>query len=117
MITERQISEILAQYKKHGWNLRRVLLSAETSENLSASLSLFGQAEIVASELNAAWFSRPSNEGREAWELRYLSATPFALVEVFEKDDEEEVREEICREMETRLIEQASKIGSRRSLD
>jgi len=113
MIGEQEISEILAQYKKHGWNLRRVLLSAETSENLSASL--FGQAEIVASELNAAWFSRCSFEGREAWELRCLSTMPFALVEVFEEDDDEEVREEIRREMETRLTEQASKTGSRKS--
>ncbi len=110
MIGEQQINEILAQYKKHGWNLRRVLLSAETSENLSASL--FKQTEIVASELNAAWFSRSSKEGREAWELRHLSATPFALVEVFEEDDEEKVREEIRKEMETRLLEQASKTGS-----
>ena len=111
MIDERQIGEILAQYKKHGWNLRRVLLSASAKEKLPASL--FGQAEIISSELDAAWFSRASPEGREAWELRSLSTAPFALVEVFEEDDEEEVREEARREMETRLTEQTSSIESR----
>jgi len=111
MIDERQTSEILAQYKKHGWNLRRVLLSALAQEKLPASL--FGQAEIISSELDAVWFSRASPEGREAWELRSLSTAPFALVEVFEEDDEEEVREEARREMETRLTEQTSSIESR----
>lgn len=113
MIGEEQIKEILAQYKKHGWNLRRVLLSAEISKILS--VSMFGQAEIISSQINAAWFSRPSTEGSEAWELRHFSTTPFALVEVFEEDDEEEAREEIRSEMETRLTEQASKAGSRKS--
>lgn len=113
MIGAEQIKEILEQYKKHGWNLRRVLLSAKASENTPASL--FGQTEIVRSELNAAWFSRASTEGREAWELRHLSATPFALVKVFEADDAEAVREEIRTALETRLNEQASKAGSRKS--
>ena len=111
MITAEQVKEILAQYKKHGWNLRRVLLCAETSENLFRTL--FGQAEIISSEINAAWFSRAAFEGRETWELRHLSATPFALIEVFEEDDDEAVREEIRNEMETRLTEQASKTGRR----
>ena len=113
MIGAEQIKEILTQYKKHGWNLRRVLLSAKASANLPAAL--FGQAEIKQSELNAAWFSRASSEGREAWELRHLSATPFALVEVFEADEAESVREEIRTALETRLKEQASKAGSRSS--
>ena len=113
MIGAEQIKEILTQYKKHGWNLRRVLLSASAKENLPASL--FGEVEIISSELDAAWFSRRSPEGREAWELRILSTAPFALVEVFEDDDEEAVRERIRREMETQLTEQASKAGSRSS--
>jgi len=112
MIDERQTGEILAQYKKHGWNLRRVLLSAPAREKLPAFL--FGQTEIISSEFDAAWFSRASPEGREAWELRSLSTAPFALVEVFEEDDEEAVREEARREMETRLTEQASNIVNRK---
>ncbi|MGI8786494.1 MAG: hypothetical protein ACR2HG_01865 [Pyrinomonadaceae bacterium] len=112
MIDERRIREILAQYEKHGWNLRRVLLSAPTKENLPAPL--FGETEIISSETDAAWFSRPSTEGRETWELRCLSDAPFALIEVFDEDEEEVVREETRREMETRLAEQASKAGSKK---
>ncbi len=111
MINVQQMQEILLQYKKHGWNLRRVLLSAETENFLSASLkNLFGDAEIVSSEIDAAWFARPSGAGNEAWEIRHLSGMPFALVEVFESEDDEEVREEARKEMETRLSQSASKM-------
>jgi len=105
MISPEKIQAILKQYEKHGWSLRRVLLSARTK----LPPEFFGKIEIVSSESDALWFSRASAEGREAWELRSLSNAPFALVEVFETEDEEEVREEIRQEMQTRLTEQASK--------
>lgn len=107
MIGERQIREIIAQYTKHGWNLRRVLLSAPIEGH--AARTLFGQTEIVSSKLDALWFSRASHAGREAWELRRLSDAPFALVEVFEAVDDEDAREAVRQEMETRLLELASK--------
>jgi len=113
VISERQIKEILLQYERHGWNLRRVLLSEESLETLTEATrkTLFGETEIVSVEFNAVWFSRrtPGNSGSEAWELRNLSGSPFALVEVFEAEDDEEVREEARKEMETRLFMQASK--------
>lgn len=112
MIGERQILEIIAQYEKHGWNLSRVLLSAEAAGNLP--VDLFGNVEIVSAELDALWFSRRADEGRETWELRHLSNTPFALIEVFEADDDEEIREESRREMQTRLRELASKFGGKK---
>ncbi len=65
MIGAKQIQEILAQYGKHGWTLRRVLLCAQTRANLIESLeTLFGETEIVIFETDAAWFSRPSGIGR-----------------------------------------------------
>lgn len=113
MIGTAQIQAILAQYEKHGWSLRRVLLSAEARENLPEAF--FANAEIVSSGIDALWFSRASLGGREAWELRHLSGgTPYALVEVFEADDEEEVREEARSEMETRLAEVASKLSGKK---
>lgn len=115
MIGEREIKEILSQYEKHGWSLRRVLLSAENKANLTATL--FGQTEIVASDVNALWFARASFEGRETWELRHLSSVPFALVEVFETDDEEDEREDARYEMQTRLAKQASKSGNKKVTD
>ena len=110
MIEIQQIQEILSQYKKHGWNLRRVLLSDEARENLTDFMkNLFGDAEIVSSDINAVWFSRASGKNGEAWELRRLSGTPFALLEIFDDDDDEEIREEARQEMQTRMQESASK--------
>lgn len=107
MIGALQIQEILAQYKKHGWTLRRVLLSAPTRESLAADSleNLFGAAPIISFETDAAWFSRLSGIGRETWELRRLTGAPFALVEVFEDEDDETVREEARFEMEQQLSE------------
>jgi hypothetical protein len=105
MTGAQQIQQILAQYRKHGWALRRVLLCAETRESLTGSLeNLFGETQIVSFETDAAWFSRPSGIGREAWELRRLAGAPFALVEVFEDEDDEAVREEARFEMEQTLV-------------
>lgn len=99
MMTIEQIQDILSLYQKHGWKLRRILLS----EKLKKQLGDFNfEAETVEGKVDAAWFSRPSGD-KEAWELRKLSQTPYALFETFEEDDEEEVREEIRREMEARL--------------
>ncbi len=104
MIDARQIQEILTQYKKHGWSLSRVLLSAPGKEILSASLeNLFGDTEIIMSDMDAAWFFRSSGNDREAWELRRLSGTPFALIEIFDAEDDEEIREETRQEMQTQL--------------
>ena len=105
MIKAGQIAEILSLYKKHGWILRRVLLSDELEKSLQGSLEkLFGGAEIRLSEIDAAWFSRRSKADQEAWELRRLSETPYALLEVFDAEDEEEVREETRREIENQLF-------------
>ncbi len=110
MINEKQIAEILSLYKKHGWSLSRVLLSTELEKNLSGKIEdIFGKALIISSEISAVWFSRPSKHENEAWELRHLSSTPFALVEVFGADTDEDFRREKLCEMEKRLIEKSGK--------
>lgn len=112
MITGSQIAEILSVYKKHGWTLSRVLLSAELEKNLSENGGkLFGAVETVSSRIDAAWFTRPSKNNNEAWELRHLSNAPFALFEVFGADADEDFRREKLSEMENRLIEKFSKNG------
>ncbi len=107
MIGASQIQEILTLYQKHGWTLRRVLLSDALRTRISDQLeTLFGaEAAFVTSEINALWFSRASAGGNETWEIRHLSQTPFALVEVFEEDDDEEIREERRAEIEAELKE------------
>lgn len=108
MIKAQTIAEIISLYKKHGWILRRVLLSDALKNNLKDSLGkLFGKTEIISSGIDGAWFSRVSKNG-EAWELRRLSDAPFALVEVFETDLDEVSRENTLRETEKRLMKSAN---------
>ena len=107
------IREIVDTYQQHGWQLRRLLLrpetSAELTENLASdSFSLVGVRMDEAS-VDGLWFSRPSHEQREAWELRLLAENPFALFETFETDETEEQREDVRREMEARLRDYANK--------
>ncbi|MGI9035242.1 MAG: hypothetical protein ACR2GD_04295 [Pyrinomonadaceae bacterium] len=111
MIDAAQIREILSLYGKHGWTLRRVLLSDALRTRISDQLeTLFGaEAAFVTSEINALWFSRPSNGDGETWEIRHLSETPFALVEVFSGEDDEEIREERRAEMEAELKERTAR--------
>jgi len=99
------IQEIVNTYQQHGWELRRVLLRPETSNQLTAQLDSFSLDDIKVeeSQVDGIWFSRPSHEQREAWELRLLAENPFALFETFENDETEEQREEVRREMEARL--------------
>jgi hypothetical protein len=101
-----QLTEVIANYLRHGWTLRRVLLRSSTREELGDSpATIFEGAPVEESEIDALWFARPSHAGREAWELRLVAETPYALFETFEPDEPEEEREELRREMEARLRE------------
>jgi hypothetical protein len=101
------IKEIVGTYQKHGWQLRRVLLRPEVRDEFDAAFdpSLLEALQVDEGLVDALWFSRPSQAEREAWELRLVAETPFALFETFEKDETEEQREELRREMEARLRE------------
>lgn len=110
MIEASQIHEILSLYRKYGWTLERVLLSKPLEKTLAVHIEkIFGTAEIVSSEIDAAWFSRAAKNGGETWEIRHLSIVPYALLEVFEAEDDEDVREETLMEVEERLKETLNK--------
>jgi hypothetical protein len=99
-----RIGEIISAYSKHDWQLKRVLLRPETLAEFSAAGGAsFGEAIVREAAVDALWFARPSHAGREAWELRLVAETPYALFETFEADEAEEEREEVRREMEARL--------------
>ena len=107
------INEIVGTYQKHGWQLQRLLLQPETLAELHAEPG-FGVLRLDGVSVNEAsvdglWFSRRSHLEREAWELRLLAENPFALFETFEKDETEEQREEMRREMEARLRDYVKK--------
>ena len=102
--------EIIAVYQKHDWKLQRVLLRPEARAKITSDeAQIFEGASIHEGSIDALWFSRPSYGNREAWELRWLSETQYALFETFEKDEAEEAREEVRREMEARLLDYVTK--------
>ena len=101
--------ELLATYRKHGWQLRGVLLQPATRNELDTrEPQLLKDIAVREAEVDALWFSRPSHQNREAWELRLLSQNPYALFETFEPDETEEERDDVKREMEARLRDYAS---------
>jgi hypothetical protein len=95
-------SELLAVYRKHGWELRAALLQPATLAELNAQETL-SKVPIKEGAVDALWFARPSHQNREAWELRLLAQTQYALFETFEADETEEEREDVKLEMEARL--------------
>ena len=101
-----RLLEIVTTYRKHGWSLKRLLMTAETrASGAELEQTLFADAEIELSPIDALWFYRPSHEQREAWELRLVGDTPYALFETFESDESEEQRAEFRLEMEARMRE------------
>src|SRR5437879_5508721 len=103
MATLKLIEEIIATYRRHEWQLRRVLLSPMTRKSIAENI--FGDAIIQDSEIDALWFSRPSHKGAEAWELRLIAEQQYALFEAFEPDESEDQRDEVRQEMEARMRE------------
>ncbi len=101
------IKEIIRTYQKHGWLLRRILSRPESRIGFETALNdqELNSVQMEEAEVDALWFSRPSHAQREAWELRLVSDNAFALFETFEKDETEDQREEMRREMEARLRE------------
>ena len=99
------VGDIIAQYEKHGWRLRRALLSDEGRSRFAAVLP---DVEDFDSDIDALWFSRRSRPDSEAWELRRLTNLPFALVAVIRndasEDEVEETLEQVLDEMRSKTI-------------
>ena len=104
MIDADAILEVISIYQKHGWILRRVLLSSVLKERLANGKdAIFGDVSINESAIDAAWFSRPPKSGGVPWELRYLGDLPFALLENIDENDAE--FENSLKAVESRLGE------------
>jgi hypothetical protein len=81
MTNSGEIAETIRQYAKHGWVLRRVLLSEAARRQLGEAVTeLFGGVPITVERFDGIWFSRSSRADSVAWELRRLGGTPYALV-------------------------------------
>ncbi|MFN0139318.1 MAG: hypothetical protein ACKVQW_04430 [Pyrinomonadaceae bacterium] len=108
MIDSAACRDIILTYTRHGWILRRVLLTAELQSSLGdASGELFVEVDVNPGSLDAAWFSRPPATGEIAWELRHLNIAPFALLEYL--DETAGDFEDKLRAVETRLTESVAK--------
>lgn len=96
--------ELVATYRKHNWQLRGALLRPATRAVLEKhDAQLLETAPVKEAGFDALWFSRPSHNNREAWELRLLGQTQYALFETFEADETEEQRDDMKHEMEARM--------------
>jgi hypothetical protein len=112
MNSAEQFDEIINRYRAHGWRLQRALLRAETRARLNLSETALAEVGVEESLIDALWFARASHGRREAWELRLVADTPYALFETFEADEVEEDREEVRREMEARMRDYATSAPS-----
>jgi len=101
MITASAISALISEYTKHGWTLRRALLAdLQVDSETSAVLA---DVQVIASDINALWFSRSSRPDRETWELRRLSGTPYAIDSFLDSTMDDQTREEILANAEDRM--------------
>jgi hypothetical protein len=101
--------ELVATYRRHGWQLRAALLQPATHAELkSRKPELLENVAVREAEVDALWFSRPSHNQREAWELRLLAQTPYALFETFEPEETEAERDDVRQEMEARMRDYAA---------
>ncbi len=111
MIDAGAVRELIDMYEKHGWILRRVLLTPQLAKSLRSNKPLFDDVPAKDSTIDAAWFSRPPKQGGVPWELRYLGDIPYALLEQI--DEEAPEFEERLAEVEDRLrISIAAKTNS-----
>ena len=108
MIDRTAIEAILEQYARHGWELRRILLTIEAQNDIG---DLFAGKDVRGADLDALWFARRSRLGSESWELRRLGGSPFALVAVIEDDTGEEEREARLAATEEQMLDAAGRIG------
>src|SRR5690242_19317403 len=101
--------EVVATYRKHGWELRTALLQPGTRAELeSEEPGLLNNVAVREAEDEAIWFSRPRHIKRDAWELRQQAQSPYALFETFEHEEAEAERDEVRQEMEVRMRDYAA---------
>jgi hypothetical protein len=100
--------ELVATYRKHGWEMRGALMQPKTLAELrDQEAQLLSKVPVKEAAFDALWFARPSHNRREAWELRLLAQTQYALFETFEADETDEERDDVKLEMEARLRDYA----------
>jgi hypothetical protein len=104
------IASVVAQYRKFGWKLERILLSNANSELRGRLVSEYPITQILDRPVDALWFSRPRKDSI-TWEIRRLTGSPFALLAVFDSKMSEDDRERIIRDLEDQIAKTSADIG------
>lgn len=100
------VTSIIEQYAKHDWVVRRVMLTSVSISSFGSGLeSLYPDVEVIESGNEGIWFSRRTLPDREAWELRRLAGSPFALVAILEDSFSAEEQEDVLRSTEQRMFD------------
>src|SRR5947209_7419286 len=97
MISRDEFDALVATYEQYGWVLRRVVLQ----DISKAPADLPPEVAVGEGIVDAAWFSRPPKLGQNAWEIRYLGGTQYALVEHLDENSAD--LEEKLHQIEERL--------------
>jgi hypothetical protein len=106
MLDKAALTEAASVYEKYGWTLRRILLTRESLDRFSAEIQAeFPGVEIRDGGLDALWFSRRSRPDSEAWEIRRLSGTPFAILENVPDGTGQDELESILSDAEMRMVD------------
>jgi hypothetical protein len=106
MISDDSVKALLEQYERFGWTLQQVLLTPELRAALGSQINeLFRGVNLRDAKIDAAWFTRESKHGGVAWELRELNESPFALIEVMDRDATKDELEAMRSVVEQKLGE------------
>ncbi len=108
MVERSDILPVLELYEKHGWMLRRALVTAAPE----VYDGILDAGFLKPAPIDALWFSRISKPGTETWELRRLTGSPFALVAVFDDDHGETERESLLSDIEERMMNAAPRTAA-----
>ena len=104
------IIDIRSMYEKHAWQLKSILLRPQTRDELRDYIEgLQDKIKLREAAFDGMWFSRPSHTKGEAWELRLLAETPYALFQRFNADELKENRSQVLKEMEERMLNYVTK--------
>jgi hypothetical protein len=88
MTNASELNDIISMYVKHGWLLRRALLSEAVRRSVLIPENILSAANVIDSDIDALWFSRPPKTGGVPWEIRHLSSNPYALLFTIDEFDE-----------------------------
>lgn len=103
MIDLNAFRDTLDLYRKHGWELARLLSQEAPNQDLSV---IIGGTPVREFPIEAAWFTRSSQPSMTTWELRHLGPSPLAVVSVV--SDDLDLEEELAFQ-EAKLLEMLSR--------